>query len=314
MTARSPLSPRILLGSNVSGVGGIDKGFLQANAWECLAMQIYSTPSRRWEVPPLHPDLREAFLESLQSSAVHAVIAHVPFLVNLATPDAAALDRSLVRLETEIRRAEELALTAVVLHPGAGGASERQAAIAQVARALRHVIEATADCSTEILIENMAGQGTTLCANFAELAELLEIADAGPRLGMCFDTAHAFIAGYPLSGYDGYEQVIRELDACVGLNRVRAVHLNDALSGHGSRHDRHAAPGEGQMGTAVFHAFMRDERFVGRPAILEVPDRDGGTLRALRRLRDLAQRNSRVIAGNGFLRDAEMQLALVAAQ
>lgn len=301
---------RAWIGSNVCTVGGIDKAFIQAAEWDCRSVQIYSTPSRRWEVPDLDPAVREAFLDGLDASGVRAVVAHVPFLVNLATPDPDALLRSVTRLITEIRRASELRIDSVILHPGAGGTSNRDDALRQAAAGLRTAVAATDDLSVNVLVENMAGQGTALCGSFDELARLLDEANAGPRLGVCLDTAHAFIAGYPVTGYAGYNRLVQALDDAVGLDRVLAVHLNDALTAQGSGHDRHAAPGEGQMGPAVFHAFMRDERFADRPAVLEVPNRDGGSQRALELLRRLALHEEALPEQERYARDVATQLGL----
>jgi deoxyribonuclease-4 len=121
------------------------------------------------------------------------------------------------------------------------------------------------------------------------------------RVGVCFDTAHAFIAGYPLVGTDGYDEVLGILDREVGLHRVRAVHLNDAKTALGSRNDRHEAAGSGHMGSEVFARLVQDPRFFEIPVVLEVPDRDGASETALRWLRPL--RDAARTAHNRMLRE-----------
>jgi len=298
-----------VLGSNVSTVGGLPHAFEQANAWRCECIQVYTTPSRRWDVPPLQPELRESFLAAREQSPVRVVVAHIPFLVNTASEDRAARARSRARLITELERAEELGIASVVLHPGSGGRVSRRQSLRRSAKAIAAALGATAGLRVRILVENMAGQGNMLCARFEEVAELLALVDEPERAGVCFDTAHAFIAGYPLSGYSGYEEVLGELDRVVGLEQVHALHVNDSLTRHGSHHDRHAPVGEGEMGLQVFHALVRDPLLSGRPMIVEVPDRDGKSLAALELLRELEARRDPLQSGPEPL----LQMSLAAA-
>jgi deoxyribonuclease-4 len=277
-----------MLGSNVSTVGGLHRGFGQASQWQCDAIQIYTTPSRRWEIPSLSSEQRIAFEAARQDSPVKVVVAHVPFLVNICAEDAEALQRSERRLIEEIRRADMLSVESVILHPGAAGGSPKELALRKAASTVRAAVEATAGLGVRVLIENMAGQGTTLCGSFGEIGELLDLIGLPERVGVCFDTAHAFMAGYNLIGYRGYEQVFGEFDQLVGWKNVFAMHINDSKTAQGSRHDRHAPVGEGRMGLQVFHALMRDPRFTLLPRILEVPERDTKSFQVLELLRGLA--------------------------
>jgi deoxyribonuclease-4 len=238
----------------------------------------------------MDPERRAAWFANWRGSPVEAVVAHVPFIVNSASGDAEAWERSRRRLVEEVHRADNLGVSAVVLHPGAAGDSPRAEGFRRTVAAIGSALDETSACRVRILIENMAGQGTTLCGRFEEIAELLELVGETERVGVCLDTAHAFIAGYPMVGYAGYDEVIAEFDAIVGLDRIGALHVNDALTIQGSRHDRHAAVGHGHMGLEVFHALMRDQRFRGVPMVLEVPDRDGQSLPTLELLRELKTR------------------------
>jgi deoxyribonuclease-4 len=260
-------------------------------------------------VQPYEPEQREAYFTARAKSHVQVVVAHVPFLVNVASEDSGAWRRSRSRLVTELERAEELGIAAVVLHPGSGGLASRRQAVRRSAKAIAAAVTATKGYDVRILVENMAGQGRMLCACFEEIAELLALVDEPARTGVCFDTAHAFIAGYPFSGYTGYADVVGELAEIVGLDQVRALHVNDSLTGHGSRHDRHAPVGQGEMGLEAFHALMRDPAFAEKPMILEVPDRDGQSLAVLNLLRRLKDRRKPVRSVAGPL-----QLALSGAQ
>jgi deoxyribonuclease-4 len=299
-----------MLGSNVSTVGGLPQAFRQATDWECECIQVYTTPSRQWEVPDLDDARVDEFFARWADSPVRAVLAHVPFLVNIASPIDVTWDRSRRRLVQEVRRAHCLRIEAVVLHPGSGGKGDRRAALARAATALRDVVVETSDCGVRILLENMAGQGGTLCARFEELSELLDAVGEPGRLGVCLDTAHAFMAGYPLVGYAGYATVLDEFDARVGCERIGAIHLNDSLTPQGSRHDRHAPAGRGQMGVTVFHALVRDERFRTTPMILEVPARDDESLPTLELLRRL-QESAATLSDRDWDKDPTVQLDLL---
>lgn len=278
-----------MLGSNVSTVGGLPNAFVQARAWQCEAIQVYVSPSRTWNVPPLRGELITSFRAEREDSPVRAIIAHVPFLVNLAAPTREARRRSIERLAVEIERADSLGVTAVVLHPGSATDGRRLEGISRIARGLGEVLARTEGLAPSVLLENMAGQGHTIGGRFQELRDILGEVRGGStfRLGVCFDTAHAFIAGYPLVGEDGYREVIDLFDQIVGVGCIEALHLNDAASAHGSRYDRHAPIGEGSMGLGVFHAVMHDPLFRERPRVVEIPTRDKDSLRSLTILRDL---------------------------
>jgi deoxyribonuclease-4 len=276
-----------LLGSNVSTVGGLHRAFLQATEWRCEAIQVYTTPSRRWNVPPLDPEKVAEYFENWRNSPTQKVVSHVPFIVNTAAGDEDARERSRRRLIQEVARASELGVESVVLHPGSGGPDPRSTALQRTADAIKDALDKTSDSDVRILIENMAGQGSMLCARFEEIAELLELIGHDERVGVCLDTAHAFMAGYPMTRYAGYEEVMKEFDAHIGIHRIAAIHANDSLTDCGSRHDRHAPAGQGLMGTEVFHALVRDDRFKAIPLVLEVPNRDAESGTILNKLREL---------------------------
>jgi deoxyribonuclease-4 len=155
----------------------------------------------------------------------------------------------------------------------------------------------------------MAGQGTTLGSRFEELAEILRGLEKPERSGVCFDTAHVFIAGYPFIGYDGYLETLEEFERIVGISRIGVIHLNDSKTPGGSKNDRHAAVGEGHMGIQVFHALLQDNRFTDVPMILEIPERDEKSERTLQMLRDLSERRSPV-AEPEWLLAAGLQMKL----
>jgi len=282
-----------MLGCTVSTVGGLTKGFLWARKWGCECIQIYVTLSRRWDVSALLPEEVLKFKAAWQDSPVKKVVAHVPYLVNLASSDGNLRRKSQVRLRTELSRARQFGVNFLILHPGSCGNSDKVDGMKRTIEAIRALSNTRGNQKTQILLETMAGQGTSIGSAFEEIACLLEEINNPEFVGVCFDTAHVFAAGYDIRGYEGYKNVINEFDSIIGIRNIKVIHVNDSRTGFDSRSDRHAGIGEGQLGLETFHALMRDPRFVGIPKILEIPERDTRSeynLRLLRKLQALPGR------------------------
>lgn len=276
-----------MLGSNVPTIGGFHTGFQWGDEWGCECIQIYVTLSRRWDVPKLSQQEIDKFNKAWQESSVQQVVAHVPFLVNLASPDKEIRRKSIERLVVEGSRANKFRVPFLVLHPGSYGNSSRQDGTKRITEALDIVSQQIDNSSTKILLETMAGQGTMIGSSFEEITSILEKVERPEFFGVCFDTAHVFIAGYDIRGYEGYEKVLEKFDKIIGLDKIKVIHLNDSKTNLGSKNDRHACIGEAKMGLQVFHAILRDKRFHGIPKILEIPERDERSKDNLETLRKL---------------------------
>lgn len=276
-----------MLGSNVPTIGGLPVGFRYADKWGCECIQIYVTLSRRWDVSSLKNDEINRFNTAWQKSSVEQVIAHVPFLVNLASPDTGLRKKSIERLSIEISRADKFKVPFLVLHPGSYRNSSKEIGIERIINGLNFISQKSDNSSVKILLETMAGQGTALGSTFEEIAFIIENIENPEFVGVCFDTAHIFIAGYDIRGYKGYNKVMNKFDNIVGLDKIKVFHLNDSKTDLGSKNDRHANIGEGKLGLQVFHAILRDERFFNIPKILEIPERDEKSKEALEFLREL---------------------------
>lgn len=279
-----------MLGSNVSTVGGLINGIKNGERWRCDCIQSYITPSRTWRVKPFSKGLIHKFKARMEKSGIKRFVSHVPFLLNLASVNEGVRTRSQRRLEQEIKMAVDLGVELLVLHPGSHGTGKKKNGIKKIVSALNTAIQKYQDCSFQILLETMAGQGTALGSSFEEMNTLVQGIQSQDHIGVCFDTAHVFIAGYPFTGYEGYEEVLEEFDEIVGIDQIKTIHLNDAKTEMGSQNDRHAAIGEGKMGLRVFHALMRDPRFENTPKILEIPERDEKSEKILEFLRLLQKK------------------------
>jgi deoxyribonuclease-4 len=219
--------------------------------------------------------------------------AHSAYLINLASPDKELWKRSIDAFVIELQRAEQLGIRHVVLHPGAFTTSSETAGLRRVIRALDEVDRQTRGLAAGCLLENTAGQGTCLGHRFEQLATVLDGVKSPGRLGVCFDTCHAFAAGYALATLAEYRRTMRALRESVGIERIKAIHVNDSKRELGSRVDRHEHIGKGQIGITAFARLVNDRRFRKIPMYLETPKGtnkktgkpwDVANLRALRRL------------------------------
>jgi deoxyribonuclease-4 len=249
----------------------VHQAIYRAQQAGCDAVQVFTKPSRQWQAKPLTVEDIAAFQEARQATGITTVVAHDSYLLNLAASDLTLWEKSVHACIDEMERCEALHIVHLVAHPGAHVGAGEEAGLANIARAIDTVHRACAGFHTRITLEITAGQGTNLGYRFAHMHELLDRVQDSERLRFCFDTQHAFAAGYDLSTPEGYERTFAEFDEYIGLQRLAAFHLNDAKKGLGSRVDRHANIGQGLLGSAPFRRLMQDTRFWGLPMCLETP-------------------------------------------
>jgi deoxyribonuclease-4 len=260
-----------LLGAHMSITGGVHQALYRGQQVGCNAVQVFTRASRQWQAQPYTADEITAFQEARQATGMRTVIAHDSYLLNLGTPDAALWEKSVRAFIADMERCEALGIGALIAHPGAHMGAGEEAGLANVARALDTIHAACAGFRVHITLEITAGQGTCLGHCFEHMRRLLELVQDSNRLRFCFDTQHAFAAGYDLRTDDGYAHTFAEFDRLIGLERLAAFHLNDAKTGLGSRVDRHAHIGKGLLGAQTFRRLMQDRRFWGLPMCLETP-------------------------------------------
>ena len=259
------------LGAHESIAGGLYRAFDRARSVGCEAVQIFVKSNRSWAVKPLTEEDVVRFKAKAQETGIQPVVGHASYLLNLATPDEALWAKSRDMLVVELERCEALGVPYLVLHPGSHVGAGEEAGLAQVAQALGEVHAATPGFQAQILLETTAGQGTSLGHRFEHLAWLIEHTPGGARLGVCLDTCHVFGAGYELRTWAGYAATMETFDRTIGLERLKAVHLNDSKGDLGSRKDRHEHIGKGCIGLAGFRHLLNDPRLDGLPGLLETP-------------------------------------------
>ena len=271
------VSPTLLLGAHVSIAGGIHKAIPRGEALGCTAIQIFTKNASQWKARPLaQAEVRDFKLERGRTGIL--ALAHDGYLINLGSPNPDLLLKSSASFREEMDRAEELEIPYLVMHPGSHVGSGEDTGLKSVVLSLNTILASTAGYRVSILLENTAGQGTALGYSFDHLRRIIHDSTAPERIGICLDTCHAFAAGYDLSNASGYESVMEELDAKIGLGRLKALHLNDCKKGLGQRVDRHEHIGKGKLGLECFRAIMNDSRLDRVPKFIETPktlnDRD----------------------------------------
>lgn len=277
-----------LIGAHMSIAGGLYKAFARGKETGCRAMQIFTKNASRWLAKPLDAAAASAFRQAWSSSGIGPVIAHDSYLINLAAPGDELWLKSIAAFLDEMERCSLLGIPYLVMHPGSHVGSGEQVGLRRVCDAFRHIFtDGPADVT--VLIENTAGQGNSLGAGFEHLEAIMDGVPRG-RFGICFDTCHAYAAGYDLGSAEGYESTFAEFDRLIGVEAIRAFHVNDCKKPLGSRVDRHEHIGQGTLGEGGFRRLMHDPRFTAVPKLLETPKGEGMEmdLRNLAMLRRLA--------------------------
>jgi deoxyribonuclease-4 len=265
-----------LLGAHVSIAGGTPNALERAAERRVAACQIFVKNASQWRGKKLSAAEIGRFRQRRGELGIECVVAHGTYLVNLAATDAANRERSVATLADELDRSTALGLDGLVIHPGAHLGAGEEAGLARIARNLDRVLARRRGPTAPILLECTAGQGTVLGHRLEHLSRILETSRFGDRLRVCIDTCHAFAAGYRIDRRDGLADLLDRVDGLFGLDRLGCLHLNDSRYPAGSRRDRHANLGEGEIGLATFRWIVTDPRLAGVPMILETPLGDDG--------------------------------------
>ncbi len=260
------------LGVHVPIAGGIEKAVLRARELGCSAMQIFSRNPRGWRASPLDPQVVRGFRREIGKGGIEPVAVHTLYLLNLASEDRTLHERSVQTLKEDLGRAAVLGALSVVTHLGSGKQGSPGSGRRRVIEALKQVMEA--EYPVTLLLENSAGGGGMLGASLEEIAEIIDKAGDSPRLGFCFDSCHGFAAGYDFRSEEQSGALLRKIDATVGLDRLKLLHLNDSAGTLGSRLDRHEHIGKGQIGLKGFRSLLGQKLFRKVPMILETPKRE----------------------------------------
>jgi len=276
------------LGCHIKISGGLVKAVDRAKERGCDIMQIFVSNPRGWKQSDMLPDDIALFRSRCEEEGILPVFVHTIYLINLAAPDDGIWNRSINSLVMNMEAADRVGSAAVVTHLGSHGGEGEEFGMERIIKALETVLS-RGNGRVPVLLETTAGSGNSVGHTFGQLGRILRAFSGDKRLGLCFDTCHAFAAGYELRTPEGLDETLGELDREVGLQRLQLVHANDSKGDRGSRLDRHQHIGEGFLGMEAFRHMVNHPALRDLPWILETPemtvewDREN-----LRRIRSLA--------------------------
>ncbi|MCR4291587.1 MAG: deoxyribonuclease IV [Candidatus Kuenenia sp.] len=276
----------MLLGVHCSIKGSLHNAFNEAASLGIDTFQIFTKNQRQWKEKIVGPAEKTIFRETLRQSNIKTIFSHASYLINLATSDSRIHALTHNSLMGEIQRCDDLCIASIIIHPGFTKNTSKQTGMKNVIKMVKSVLQKTNNSPVKILMENTAGQGSSIGYHFKQLQQLIE-GIGSERIGVCFDTCHAFAAGYDIRTKIGFETTMEELDATVGLNALYAIHLNDSKGALCSKIDRHEHIGQGAIGLEPFRQIMNTMKHI--PKILETPKEGGMDVKNLNVLKGLVE-------------------------
>jgi deoxyribonuclease-4 len=277
----------VRLGFHVSISGGFTLAVQRAYEIGCTTMQIFSRNPRGWTVKPLDSADIAEFKRLREQWDIGPVFVHTNYLINLASPKPDLYERSIEQFVIDLERTEHLGAEYLVTHLGSASGTDAEWMIERVADALNMAMKLHKPQAT-ILLENTAGEKGDVGYTLAQVQDVISRLKDAANIGICYDTCHGFAAGYDIRAKEGVDALAREIDATVGLGRLKGIHLNDCLKDLGSHVDRHWHIGEGKIGDTGFRTFLRHKAFRGVPLIMETPkESEEDDPRNLRKVRAL---------------------------
>jgi deoxyribonuclease-4 len=280
----------VQIGAHVSSAGGIDKAIDRAVEIGADSVQVFTQSPRTWRPTNHDPASFERFREKRAEAGIGGVLCHALYLCNLAAPDDAVYEKSVAAMRKTMEVACGIGADAVVFHVGSHLGSGFEAGLERVLPAMEQVLELCSD-ETWLLMENSAGAGGTIGRSVAELATLYERLGRHPRLGICLDSCHLWVSGVDVTEPAALDACLDEVDSALGLERLRALHVNDAAAPLASNRDRHANILEGELGEKL-GVFLASPRLQGLPAVLETagPENRGPDANEIRKTKELHAR------------------------
>jgi deoxyribonuclease-4 len=278
------------IGAHLSSSGGIHTAIDRAEKIGAESVQVFTQSPRTWRQTNHDPATFDLFRERREEAGIAGVLCHALYLCNFAAPDDAIYEKSVAALRSTMEIARAIGADGVVLHIGSHLGAGLDKGLERVVPALEQVLELCSD-TTWLLMENSAGAGGTIGRSIDELATIFERLDRHPRLGVCLDSCHLYVSGVDVTDRATLDSLLDDLDSTVGLDRLRALHVNDSAAPLGSNRDRHANIGEGLLGEEL-GVFLGHPRLQGLPAVLEVagPEKKGPDANEVRKAKEIRER------------------------
>ncbi len=291
---RMSKSDSLLIGAHCSAAGGVHNALLEAQSIGATTLQLFTANQRRWENKPLTEEGIARWLELKEETGMQQIMSHDSYLINLGAPKPDVYTKSVQAFREEIERCIALDLTFMNFHPGSHLDEEPEKSLDRIVESLLAVEPLLEGSSLRLLLEATAGQGSNLGHRFEELAYILHRVKDTVPIGVCIDTCHIFAAGYDIRDYAAWEATLAEFDEVVGIEHLCALHVNDSKKGLGSRRDRHAPLGEGEIGIDCFKAMMAHPALKEIPKYLETPGGPEQWVKEIALLRSFADQPSKV--------------------
>ena len=272
------------IGAHVSVSGGVEMAPVNALGIGADAFALFTKNQRQWVAKPLSVESITLFKENCEKEGfdIRYILPHDSYLINLGHPEEEGLEKSRTAFLDEMQRCEELDMKLLNFHPGSHVGQGAEVGISKIAEILNEVL--TKDQSTIVLLETMSGKGTEVGRNFEELRQIIDRVELKDKLGVCLDTCHVWDGGYDI--VNDLDSVFEEFDRIIGLDRLKAIHLNDSMNPLGSHKDRHARIGEGEIGLEALVRVINHPATEGIPFILETPNDDEGWTHEIALLRN----------------------------
>jgi deoxyribonuclease IV len=278
------------IGAHVSSSGGIHTAIDRAENIGAESVQVFTQSPRTWRQTNHDPATFDLFRERREEAAIDGVLCHALYLCNFAAPDDAIYEKSIAALRSTMEIARAIGADGVVLHIGSHLGAGLDKGLERVVPALEQVLELSSD-DTWLLMENSAGAGGTIGRSIDELATIFERLDRHPRLGVCLDSCHLYVSGVDVTDRAVLDALLDELDSTIGLDRLRALHVNDSAAPLGSNRDRHENIGDGLLGEQL-GVFLGHPKLQGLPAVLETagPEKKGPDANEVRKAKEIRER------------------------
>ena len=268
----SKIPTELLIGAHTSAAGGAYNALLEGKKIGATTIQLFTSNQKRWDSKVLDQLAIDMWSRTIEETGLKKIMSHDSYLINLGSPDPENLIKSRKAFREEVHRCVQLGISYLNFHPGAALKESVEQCLDRICESLLEVRDLISESSTCLLLEATAGQGSSVGHRFEHLAYIIQKVKGEIPIGVCIDTCHIFVAGYDIRTSQGWGATLKEFDEIVDLSFLKAFHINDSVKGLGSRVDRHASLGKGEIGLECFKFLMSDPRTRDIPKYLETPE------------------------------------------
>lgn len=268
------MAHKILIGAHLSIAGGFWQALVRASNIGATCVQIFTKSNRQWAAKKIEEADIEKFKLHQKELAIEVVVAHASYLINLGSEKKEVQEKSIKALADELERCEKLTIPYLVLHPGSNPSQDTHQTCLQIAHNINKAFSIYQPRTTMLLLETMAGQGSTVGNTFETLATIIDHTTHKKQVGVCLDTCHLYASGYTFENEKNYKDLWKKFDDLIGIEKIKAIHMNDSKKELGSCVDRHEHIGKGKINKKAFELIMNDKNFKKVPKIIETPKSD----------------------------------------